>query len=145
MFLSRLSYVFFVCCRVLKPPGGGTSDLFASPPDQADSPRKTRAPVMNLPLGDTSPIAENDGPVYKPGNDSHSRLFGPPDAPKPRRTTQASNILGVVEHKAPAETHTPAQEVAPVNGTEVKTDGGDESKTNAKVLESTQDQSGTLL
>ncbi|XP_043273517.1 microtubule-associated protein Jupiter [Venturia canescens] len=84
--------------RVLKPPGGGSSDIFGAPPEET-SPRRVKnhnhsqlgsalfgdgAPKNNgSSTGTTSP----DSPrVNKPGNDSYNRLFGPPDAPSIQNT-----------------------------------------------------------
>ncbi|PSN55312.1 Microtubule-associated protein Jupiter [Blattella germanica] len=69
--------------RVLKPPGGGTSDIFgASEGGVEQSPRRIRA-TNHL---QSSVFAANETseppvtPRNKPGNDSHNRLFGPSDA-----------------------------------------------------------------
>ncbi|XP_012231948.1 microtubule-associated protein Jupiter isoform X5 [Linepithema humile] len=78
--------------RVLKPPGGGSSDIFGSGPEET-SPRRIKAHNQSQ-LGSAlfGDINGTDGPSpvvsprsNKPGNDSYKRLFGPPDAPS---TTQ---------------------------------------------------------
>ncbi|XP_039305317.1 microtubule-associated protein Jupiter isoform X4 [Solenopsis invicta] len=73
--------------RVLKPPGGGSSDIFGAAPEET-SPRRIKAhnqsQLGSALFGDTNGV---DGPTAavsrssKPGNDSYKRLFGPPDAP----------------------------------------------------------------
>ncbi|XP_012231944.1 microtubule-associated protein Jupiter isoform X2 [Linepithema humile] len=78
--------------KVLKPPGGGSSDIFGSGPEET-SPRRIKAHNQSQ-LGSAlfGDINGTDGPSpvvsprsNKPGNDSYKRLFGPPDAPS---TTQ---------------------------------------------------------
>ncbi|XP_015513620.1 microtubule-associated protein Jupiter isoform X1 [Neodiprion pinetum] len=69
--------------RVLKPPGGGSSDIFGGAPEET-SPRRIKNHNHSQ-LGSTM-FGENsthgsDTPRAKPGNDSYKRLFGPPDAP----------------------------------------------------------------
>ncbi|XP_012286630.1 microtubule-associated protein Jupiter isoform X4 [Orussus abietinus] len=74
--------------RVLKPPGGGSSDIFGAGPEDAN-PRRVKnhnqSQLGSAIFGDSNgPSAGNgqDTPrASKPGNDSYSRLFGPPDAP----------------------------------------------------------------
>ncbi|XP_039305315.1 microtubule-associated protein Jupiter isoform X2 [Solenopsis invicta] len=73
--------------KVLKPPGGGSSDIFGAAPEET-SPRRIKAhnqsQLGSALFGDTNGV---DGPTAavsrssKPGNDSYKRLFGPPDAP----------------------------------------------------------------
>lgn len=76
-FFYRLS-----CFRVLKPPGGGSSDIFGGAPEET-SPRRIKNHNHSQ-LGSTmfgESTNGSDTPRAKPGNDSHKRLFGPPDAP----------------------------------------------------------------
>lgn len=72
----------FLCCRVLKPPGGGSSDIFGAAPDE--SPRRVKHHNQSQ-LGSALFGVDNGGETprisNKPGNDSYKRLFGPPDAP----------------------------------------------------------------
>lgn len=71
----------FLCFfRVLKPPGGGTSDIFG-PAEPVEQPRKVRQqPASNLFLGGS----DNPTPSKpKPGNDSFKKLFGEPEARPP--------------------------------------------------------------
>ncbi|XP_076629822.1 microtubule-associated protein Jupiter isoform X5 [Colletes latitarsis] len=71
--------------RVLKPPGGGSSDIFGAAPDET-SPRRVKnhnqSQLGSALFGD-GPNSNNgnETPRNKPGNDSYKRLFGPPDAP----------------------------------------------------------------
>ncbi|XP_053979469.1 microtubule-associated protein Jupiter isoform X4 [Hylaeus anthracinus] len=71
--------------RVLKPPGGGSSDIFGAGPDET-SPRRVKnhnqSQLGSALFGD-APNSNNgnETPRNKPGNDSYKRLFGPPDAP----------------------------------------------------------------
>ncbi|XP_076544801.1 microtubule-associated protein Jupiter isoform X2 [Osmia lignaria lignaria] len=74
--------------RVLKPPGGGSSDIFGAAPEET-SPRRVKnhnqSQLGSALFGDTpnsnSNSNSNETPRNKPGNDSYKRLFGPPDAP----------------------------------------------------------------
>lgn len=73
------------CCRVLKPPGGGSSDIFGAAPEET-SPRRVKnhnqSQLGSALFGDgPNANSSNDTPRNKPGNDSYKRLFGPPDAP----------------------------------------------------------------
>lgn len=81
--------------RVLKPPGGGTSDIFG-PGEPAEQPQPRRARQQqassNLFLGG------NDNPTPskpKPGNDSFKKLFGEPEARPPSavKNRMKSNIF----------------------------------------------------
>ncbi|XP_033224343.1 microtubule-associated protein Jupiter isoform X2 [Belonocnema kinseyi] len=76
--------------KVLKPPGGGSSDIFGAGPEET-SPRRIKSHNQSQ-LGSsffsetTSNDPSSNGPetprvTSKPGNDSYKRLFGPPDAP----------------------------------------------------------------
>ncbi|XP_015439888.1 PREDICTED: microtubule-associated protein Jupiter isoform X1 [Dufourea novaeangliae] len=68
--------------RVLKPPGGGSSDIFGAGPEET-SPRRVKnhnqSQLGSALFGDGP--NSNETPRNKPGNDSYKRLFGPPDAP----------------------------------------------------------------
>ncbi|CAK9795265.1 Microtubule-associated protein Jupiter [Anthophora quadrimaculata] len=72
--------------RVLKPPGGGSSDIFGAAPEET-SPRRVKnhnqSQLGSALFGETpnSNSNSNETPRNKPGNDSYNRLFGPPDAP----------------------------------------------------------------
>ncbi|XP_076227208.1 microtubule-associated protein Jupiter isoform X7 [Nomia melanderi] len=71
--------------RVLKPPGGGSSDIFGAAPEET-SPRRVKnhnqSQLGSALFGDgPNANSSNDTPRNKPGNDSYKRLFGPPDAP----------------------------------------------------------------
>ncbi|XP_011340958.1 microtubule-associated protein Jupiter isoform X7 [Ooceraea biroi] len=73
--------------RVLKPPGGGSSDIFGAP--EETSPRRIKAhnhsQLGSALFGDANGTDSANiamSPRFnKPGNDSYKRLFGPPDAP----------------------------------------------------------------
>ncbi|XP_033303431.1 microtubule-associated protein Jupiter isoform X4 [Bombus pascuorum] len=70
--------------RVLKPPGGGSSDIFGAAPEET-SPRRVKnhnqSQLGSALFGDAPNSNSNETPRNKPGNDSYNRLFGPPDAP----------------------------------------------------------------
>lgn len=74
--------------RVLKPPGGGSSDIFGTAPEET-SPRRIKvhnqSQLGSALFGDTNGTDGANIAVSprsnKPGNDSYKRLFGPPDAP----------------------------------------------------------------
>ncbi|KAI4487846.1 hypothetical protein M0802_011734 [Mischocyttarus mexicanus] len=89
--------------RVLKPPGGGSSDIFGSTQDET-SPRRVKnhnqSQLGSALFGDnpdcmTIGNMDNNGGETprsgKPGNDSYNRLFGPPDAPL--ATPNAKNYM----------------------------------------------------
>lgn len=90
----------FARFRVLKPPGGGSSDIFGAAPEET-SPRRIKAHNQSQ-LGSAlfgSDANGTDGASAvvsprsnKPGNDSYKRLFGPPDAPPPT-TPNARNHM----------------------------------------------------
>lgn len=70
---------------MLKPPGGGSSDIFGAAPEET-SPRRVKnhnqSQLGSALFGDTPNNSNsNETPRNKPGNDSYNRLFGPPDAP----------------------------------------------------------------
>ncbi|XP_058798746.1 microtubule-associated protein Jupiter isoform X6 [Phymastichus coffea] len=80
--------------RVLKPPGGGSSDIFGASDSPATSPRRAGKQPHNQSSLSSSFFAEGQPPAgangslpdlarSKPGNDSHDRLFGPLGAPPP--------------------------------------------------------------
>lgn len=82
-----MSFVF----RVLKPPGGGSSDIFGAAPEET-SPRRIKShnqsQLGSALFGDINGTDRTDNAnaavsprSNKPGNDSYKRLFGPPDAP----------------------------------------------------------------
>ncbi|XP_070151262.1 microtubule-associated protein Jupiter isoform X2 [Polyergus mexicanus] len=80
--------------RVLKPPGGGSSDIFGA---EETSPRRVKTHNQSQ-LGSALFGNANDNThailsprSNKPGNDSYNRLFGPPDAPP---TPNAKNYKG---------------------------------------------------
>lgn len=100
-------------CRVLKPPGGGSSDIFGqgAGPAVENSPRRVRTYVNSSQLFSDNAASSSSNTTSssngsnlnsngttasnKPGNDSHERLFGPllnrpPSAVKDRLK---SNIL----------------------------------------------------
>lgn len=80
----NLMFALFHCFRVLKPPGGGSSDIFGAAPEET-SPRRVKnhnqSQLGSALFGDTPNSNSNETPRNKPGNDSYNRLFGPPDAP----------------------------------------------------------------
>ncbi|XP_021927026.1 microtubule-associated protein Jupiter-like isoform X8 [Zootermopsis nevadensis] len=65
--------------RVLKPPGGGSSDIFGNVEAVEQSPRRVRSKqYLQSSVFAANGVCEPTGtPRSKPGNDSHSRLFGP--------------------------------------------------------------------
>ncbi|XP_058798742.1 microtubule-associated protein Jupiter isoform X2 [Phymastichus coffea] len=80
--------------EVLKPPGGGSSDIFGASDSPATSPRRAGKQPHNQSSLSSSFFAEGQPPAgangslpdlarSKPGNDSHDRLFGPLGAPPP--------------------------------------------------------------
>lgn len=80
----NLMFALFHCFRVLKPPGGGSSDIFGAAPEET-SPRRVKnhnqSQLGSALFGDAPNSNSNETPRNKPGNDSYNRLFGPPDAP----------------------------------------------------------------
>ena len=107
---------------MLKPPGGGSSDIFGANAE-VNSPRRVNqqhnqsslsssffgngevsAPrsQAQTPSSTQSNGAGSETPRSKPGNDSYKRLFGPPDAPPPstpNKNHQRSNVLGSAEQQ----------------------------------------------
>ncbi|XP_066598087.1 microtubule-associated protein Jupiter isoform X7 [Prorops nasuta] len=78
--------------RVLKPPGGGSSDIFGTGPEETSARRvkqHNQSQLSSTLFGSDATNQNNagsNGPEKvaartKPGNDSYKRLFGPPDAP----------------------------------------------------------------
>ncbi|KAK0164493.1 hypothetical protein PV328_003117 [Microctonus aethiopoides] len=71
--------------KVLKPPGGGSSDIFGASADE--SPRRVKhhnqSQLGSALFGDGGASTGSSSPetprANKPGNDSYKRLFGPPD------------------------------------------------------------------
>ncbi|XP_034941140.1 microtubule-associated protein Jupiter isoform X4 [Chelonus insularis] len=85
--------------RVLKPPGGGSSDIFGS--GEETSPRRVKnhnsSQLGSALYGDSGSSTGSTSPetprANKPGNDSYKRLFGPPDpAPQNTKNHMRSNI-----------------------------------------------------
>ncbi|XP_057338037.1 microtubule-associated protein Jupiter isoform X5 [Microplitis mediator] len=85
--------------RVLKPPGGGSSDIFGGADET--SPRRVKnhnaSQLGSALYGDSGASTGSSSPetprANKPGNDSHKRLFGPPEpAPKNTKNHMRSNI-----------------------------------------------------
>jgi len=84
----QLAHAFCLASRVLKPPGGGSSDIFGTAPEET-SPRRIKAhnqsQLGSALFGDANGTDSANIAVSprsnKPGNDSYNRLFGPPDAP----------------------------------------------------------------
>lgn len=70
---------------MLKPPGGGSSDIFGAGGVEEACPRRVKnhnqSQLGSALFGDGPTSNSNDMPRGKPGNDSYKRLFGPPDAP----------------------------------------------------------------
>lgn len=99
--LSAYHFIFCLDFRVLKPPGGGSSDIFGAAPEET-SPRRIKAhnqsQLSSALFGDTNGTDNATAAVSprsnKPGNDSYKRLFGPPDAPSTpnARNHMRSNI-----------------------------------------------------
>ncbi|CAG5108013.1 Similar to Jupiter: Microtubule-associated protein Jupiter (Drosophila virilis) [Cotesia congregata] len=86
--------------KVLKPPGGGSSDIFGSGADET-SPRRVKnhnaSQLGSALYGDSGASTGSSSPetprANKPGNDSHKRLFGPPEpVPKNTKNHMRSNI-----------------------------------------------------
>ncbi|XP_066598082.1 uncharacterized protein Jupiter isoform X2 [Prorops nasuta] len=78
--------------KVLKPPGGGSSDIFGTGPEETSARRvkqHNQSQLSSTLFGSDATNQNNagsNGPEKvaartKPGNDSYKRLFGPPDAP----------------------------------------------------------------
>ncbi|PNF30840.1 hypothetical protein B7P43_G06108, partial [Cryptotermes secundus] len=65
--------------RVLKPPGGASSDIFGRPDEVDQSPRKIRSNhhLKSSVFGTHSTPEPPATSRSKPGNDTHNRLFGP--------------------------------------------------------------------
>lgn len=86
---------------MLKPPGGGSSDIFGAAPEET-SPRRIKShnqsQLGSALFGDINGTDNANAAVSprsnKPGNDSYKRLFGPPDAPSTQnaRNHMRSNI-----------------------------------------------------
>ncbi|XP_021927023.1 microtubule-associated protein Jupiter-like isoform X5 [Zootermopsis nevadensis] len=108
--------------RVLKPPGGGSSDIFGNVEAVEQSPRRVRSKqYLQSSVFAANGVCEPTGtPRSKPGNDSHSRLFGPVES-RPQCTPKnrmKSNIpFGLVGAASDP------QESAPRDGNPVTGDG----------------------
>ncbi|KAJ9588773.1 hypothetical protein L9F63_017932, partial [Diploptera punctata] len=72
---------------VLKPPGGGSSDIFGAADGVEQSPRRRNTNHLQSSVFAGNDMAETSvTPRNKSGNDSHNRLFGPVDAQPPSTT-----------------------------------------------------------
>jgi hypothetical protein len=79
LVLKLFSYMLCsICYRVLKPPGGGSSDIFGRPDEVDQSPRKIRSNNhLKSSVFGTNGTSEPPATLRsKPGNDTHNRLFG---------------------------------------------------------------------
>ncbi|XP_011498452.1 PREDICTED: microtubule-associated protein Jupiter [Ceratosolen solmsi marchali] len=101
--------------RVLKPPGGGSSDIFGSG-NEVDSPRRVKQNYNRSQLGSNffgdqqqQPSSNGSSEVEtlrrKSGKDSHARLFGPHGDPTPNpknhmRSNISFNYTGVQPNKS---------------------------------------------
>ncbi|XP_016838817.1 microtubule-associated protein Jupiter isoform X2 [Nasonia vitripennis] len=88
--------------RVLKPPGGGSSDIFGAG-GEVNSPRRAKHHNQSqlgsnfFGNGESQPSSNGSSAPEtprsnKPGNDSYKRLFGPPDA-RPPSTPNSKNHM----------------------------------------------------
>jgi len=78
--------------RVLKPPGGGSSDIFAGS-DAASTPRSIKNHMKSNIFAAPSPIKNSTGDARRPQFDSHNRLFGDAERPyTPAKNRLKSNI-----------------------------------------------------
>lgn len=79
--------------RVLKPPGGGSSDIFAGS-DSASTPRSIKNHMKSNIFAAPSPIRGSTGDGRRPQFDSHNRLFGDSDRSlsTPAKNRLKSNI-----------------------------------------------------
>jgi len=78
--------------RVLKPPGGGSSDIFAGS-DAATTPRSIKNHMKSNIFSAPSPVKGSTGDARRPQFDSHNRLFGDSDRPyTPAKSRLKSNI-----------------------------------------------------
>ena len=88
-FCARRKYLWlkvrlYCCCRVLKPPGGGSSDIFGTSEAIQQSPRRAHANHLQSSVFGTNGTTEmTTARRNKPGNDSYSRLFGPIESRPP--------------------------------------------------------------
>lgn len=76
--------------RVLKPPGGGSSDIFAGS-DPLTTPRSIKNHMRSNIFSAASP-AKNSTDARRPQGDSHNRLFGEPDRAAVPKLRAGSNI-----------------------------------------------------
>jgi hypothetical protein len=79
--------------KVLKPPGGGSTDLFgATIGDTPSTPRAVKNYMKSTIFAAPEPVNKH-GDVRRPQADSHNRLFGEPDqACTPAKNRLRSNI-----------------------------------------------------
>ncbi|XP_021927020.1 microtubule-associated protein Jupiter-like isoform X2 [Zootermopsis nevadensis] len=107
--------------RVLKPPGGGSSDIFGNVEAVEQSPRRVRSKqYLQSSVFAANGVCEPTGtPRSKPGNDSHSRLFGPVES-RPQCTPKnrmKSNIpFGLVGAASDPQESAPRVRRNPVTG-----------------------------
>ena len=112
-FCARRKYLWlklhlYCCCRVLKPPGGGSSDIFGTSEGIQQSPRRAHANLhQHTSVFGTNGMAETPtARRNKPGNDSYSRLFGPIESRPPSTPVnrmKSSIPLGVTEGGSDAQ------------------------------------------
>uniref|UniRef100_A0A7G3AS52 Microtubule-associated protein Jupiter n=1 Tax=Lutzomyia longipalpis TaxID=7200 RepID=A0A7G3AS52_LUTLO len=78
--------------RVLKPPGGGTSDIFGGE-SSAETPRSSKNRMASNIFGETAAPVSKNGDRPRAVVDSHNRLFGEPQRMQtPMRDRMRSNI-----------------------------------------------------
>jgi len=112
-FCARRKYLWlklrlYCCCRVLKPPGGGSSDIFGASEAIQQSPRRAHANhhLQSSMFGTNGTTEATTARRNKPGNDSHSRLFGPVESRPPSTPVNRmkSNLpFGVTEGGSDAQ------------------------------------------
>ncbi|KAK7873447.1 hypothetical protein R5R35_000227 [Gryllus longicercus] len=111
--------------RVLKPPGGGTSDIFGAPDPVQNSPRRVRNNMQSSVFG-PPPTNGEITPRSKMGCDSYNRLFGPADS-RPQSATKnrlkSSIILSNDADSSPPKdnnSNSPIKEISAVDGVSTK-------------------------
>ncbi|GLH12270.1 Microtubule-associated protein Jupiter [Gryllus bimaculatus] len=111
--------------RVLKPPGGGTSDIFGAPDPVQNSPRRVRNNMQSSVFG-PPPTNGEITPRSKMGCDSYNRLFGPADS-RPQSATKnrlkSSIILSNDAASSPPKdnnSNSPIKEISAVDGVSTK-------------------------
>ncbi|XP_055695875.1 microtubule-associated protein Jupiter isoform X7 [Lutzomyia longipalpis] len=78
--------------KVLKPPGGGTSDIFGGE-SSAETPRSSKNRMASNIFGETAAPVSKNGDRPRAVVDSHNRLFGEPQRMQtPMRDRMRSNI-----------------------------------------------------